>query len=153
MLSSRSRVSLRCLRKQECCEADEMVGMEAAHRPACAPHPCLTSHAVSLSVSLLLSPHLPHPPLLTSWLPPLCFCPLTVCTGCQGCSQLCLLILTACSSEEDARGSSFFWTVYGLAFLSSCPSLLQSGSGLEGTGVKHSCPQWQQEWAGMGSFP
>lgn len=110
--------------------------------------------SVSPSGSLLLSAHVPHP-LLTSWLPPLCFCPhiVLVCTRCRGCSRhhtaALLLILslmrrrTLSPKDEDPlalpEGPHPWGSLWpGLPEL-KCPSLLQSGSGLEGTGVKHSC--------------
>lgn len=80
------------------------------------PMLCIPASPPSLSPSgsLLLSAHLPHP-LLSSWLPPLCFCPhiVLVCTRCRGCSR--------------HRTTALLIS-------------LQSRSGLEGTGVKHSCP-------------
>lgn len=119
--------------------------MEAAHRPAYALHFCLASLSQS-SGSLLLSAHVPHP-LLTSWLPPLCFCLhiVLVCTRCWGCSRhhstALLLILSLLAPLRRMPEGPHPWGSLWPGFPElKCLSMLQSGSGVEHTGMKHSCP-------------
>lgn len=127
--------------------------MEAAHRPACALHPCLTS--LSSSGSLLLSAHLPDPrhQLASSTvLLPLHRLGLHKVSGLLTASHHSSSAhpLAACSEgmPEGPHPLGSLWP--GFPEL-KCPSLLHSSSGLEDPGVKHPCPDGSR--TKNGQFP